>query len=241
MFSKQPFFNLHNIQNMKFSFNPSCTVHTWKVKPGQIGSAWEWSHWIGLKKSSTAISFWFWILEKFSKFWAASHENASNPPSYSAHGLHVHKPRSFPLNRAPQKARKSTIVLWITAREQNVQNWNLQNQKPKAADVLYKAYPMIPLSCGSNLAGRYLYINYNLFQGYQTKNWAAKLAENFAISERSSYHIFSMTIFMKVDGNICTCLLFCLANNLLHNIQNIKFSLNPSCTRWNPDDTGKCS
>ncbi len=38
-----------------------------------------------------------------------------------------------------------------------------------------------------------------------------------------------MTILMKVDGNICTCLLFCLANNLLHNIQNIKFSLNPSC------------
>ncbi len=119
----------HNIQNIKFSLNPSCTVHKLKVKPGQIGSAWEWSHCKGLKKLSTAISFWFWISEKFSKFWAASYKNASNPPSYSAHWSHVHKPRSFPLNRAPKNARKSTIVFWITAREQNIQNWNLKNIK----------------------------------------------------------------------------------------------------------------
>ncbi len=29
-------------------------------------------------------------------------------------------------------------------------------QKPIAVDVLFKAYPMVPLSCRSNLAGRYL-------------------------------------------------------------------------------------
>jgi hypothetical protein len=63
------------------------------------------------------------------------------------------------------------------------------------------------------------------FQGYQTRNWAAKFAENFAISGRSSCHIFSMTIFTKVAGNICTCLLCCLANNLLHNIQITKHKI----------------
>ncbi len=32
----------------------------------------------------------------------------------------------------------------------------LKNQKPIAVDVLFKAYPMVKLSCRSNLAGRYL-------------------------------------------------------------------------------------
>ncbi len=32
----------------------------------------------------------------------------------------------------------------------------LKNQKKIAVDVLFKAYPMIPLSCRSNLAGHYL-------------------------------------------------------------------------------------
>ncbi len=32
----------------------------------------------------------------------------------------------------------------------------LKNQKPIAVDVLFKAYPMVPPSCRSNLAGRYL-------------------------------------------------------------------------------------
>ncbi len=32
----------------------------------------------------------------------------------------------------------------------------LKNQKPIAVDVLFQAYPMVPLSCRFNLAGRYL-------------------------------------------------------------------------------------
>ncbi len=32
----------------------------------------------------------------------------------------------------------------------------LKNQKPIVVDVLFKAYPMVPLSCRSNLAGWYL-------------------------------------------------------------------------------------
>jgi hypothetical protein len=30
----------------------------------------------------------------------------------------------------------------------------LKNQKPISVDVFFKAYPMVPLSCRSNLAGR---------------------------------------------------------------------------------------
>jgi hypothetical protein len=32
----------------------------------------------------------------------------------------------------------------------------IKNQKPIAVDVLFKAYPMVPLSYRSNLAGGYL-------------------------------------------------------------------------------------
>jgi hypothetical protein len=32
----------------------------------------------------------------------------------------------------------------------------LKNLKPIAIDVLFKAYPMVPISCRSNLAGLYL-------------------------------------------------------------------------------------
>jgi hypothetical protein len=37
----------------------------------------------------------------------------------------------------------------------NIQDKKMKN-KPIAVDVLFKAYPMVPLSCRSNLAGRYL-------------------------------------------------------------------------------------
>jgi hypothetical protein len=38
----------------------------------------------------------------------------------------------------------------------NIQDQNLKKQKPLALDVLSEAYPMVPLSCRSNLARRYL-------------------------------------------------------------------------------------
>jgi hypothetical protein len=40
----------------------------------------------------------------------------------------------------------------------NIQNLKFKNQKPIAVDVLFKdkAYPKVPLSCRSNLAGQYL-------------------------------------------------------------------------------------
>ncbi len=54
-----------------------------KVPSGQIGSAWEWYHWIGLWKDINRymfliFKFWSWIFEKSSKFWAASYKNESN-------------------------------------------------------------------------------------------------------------------------------------------------------------------
>ncbi len=43
------------------------------IPSGQIGSAWEWYHWIGLKKSSTTIGFWFFNFsyEFLKKLWSS--------------------------------------------------------------------------------------------------------------------------------------------------------------------------
>jgi hypothetical protein len=38
----------------------------------------------------------------------------------------------------------------------NIQDQKLKNQKPIAVDVLFKAYPLVPFSGRSNLAGRSL-------------------------------------------------------------------------------------
>ncbi len=65
------------------SFNLAKWIANLKVPSGHIGSAWEWHHWIGLKKDINRYSFWFvkfwsWIFQKSSKFWAASFKNDSN-------------------------------------------------------------------------------------------------------------------------------------------------------------------
>jgi hypothetical protein len=54
-----------------------------KVQFGQIRSAWEWYHWIGLEKDINCyrfliFKFQFWISETTSKFWASSYKNESN-------------------------------------------------------------------------------------------------------------------------------------------------------------------
>jgi hypothetical protein len=51
---------MHEIGVTKVSFNQSSLSVTLKVPSGQIGSAWEWYNWIGLKKDiNHAICFWF--------------------------------------------------------------------------------------------------------------------------------------------------------------------------------------
>ncbi len=82
-------------------FRSTCT-DTWKVPSGQIGSSWEWYHWIGLEKDINHFYFQFCIFEKTSKFRAASFKNASNHPTCWDHGLYGYKWRSFPPNRAPK-------------------------------------------------------------------------------------------------------------------------------------------
>jgi hypothetical protein len=54
-----------------------------KVPSSQIGSTWEWYHWIGLEKDINRYRFWIflfhsWIFEKTWKFWDASCKNESN-------------------------------------------------------------------------------------------------------------------------------------------------------------------
>ncbi len=63
-----------------------------KVQSGQIGSAWEWYHWIGLEKDIIHYRLFFyfrsWIFDKSSKFWAALCKKWIQPPACSDHGLH---------------------------------------------------------------------------------------------------------------------------------------------------------
>jgi hypothetical protein len=64
-------------------FNFGLTAPLKVLPSGQIRSAWEWYHWIGLKKDINhdrflIFLFQFCIFEKTSKFWAASYINESN-------------------------------------------------------------------------------------------------------------------------------------------------------------------
>jgi hypothetical protein len=67
-----------------------------------------------------------------------------------------------------RSARGDTVLDWIgldTFLYLAAQNFELfkysrsklKNLNPIAVDVFFKAYPMVPFSCRSNLAGRYLY------------------------------------------------------------------------------------
>ncbi len=58
-----------------------CPWSSMYVLSGQIESAWEWYHWLGLEKNRhrfSIFSFQFWIFKNTSKFWAASYKNESN-------------------------------------------------------------------------------------------------------------------------------------------------------------------
>jgi hypothetical protein len=64
-----------------------------------------------------------------------------------------------PLDR-PGKGHQPDAFLYEAAQNFEIfskfQDQNLKIQKPIAVDVLFQAYPMLPISCRSNLAGRYL-------------------------------------------------------------------------------------
>ncbi len=76
---------LHILRSASFSvfLSQMFSVFYLKVPSGQIGSTWEWYHWISLEKDINhyrflIFKFYSWIFEKTSKFWAASCKNQSN-------------------------------------------------------------------------------------------------------------------------------------------------------------------
>jgi hypothetical protein len=65
----------------------------------------------------------------------------------------------FYANRDPNKQEIGFIYAWSGSELWSLFKYSrvkLKNQKSIAVNVLFKAYPMVPLSCRSNLAGRYL-------------------------------------------------------------------------------------
>ncbi len=115
-----------------------------KIPSGQIGSAWEWYHWIGLEKDIN-----HYIFEKTSKFWATSCKKASNPPDCSVRGLHVLKPQSFLPNRACSKnAGEISIVLWISARKWRIPSFRNRNQNRATLWRIFSSNESAPANRG---------------------------------------------------------------------------------------------
>ncbi len=89
----------------------------------QIGSAWEWYHWIGLEMDFNCyrfliFDFWSWIFDKSSKVLRRFMQKWIQPPTCLDHGLHVLKPRYFPPNRAPKMRERHQLFfgLWLLKR-----------------------------------------------------------------------------------------------------------------------------
>jgi hypothetical protein len=110
---------------------------TLKVPSVQIGSAWEWYHWIGLEKDINRyrilfFKFWSWIFEKRTKFWAL---NTKMNPNSSLFVLFIY----LHTNRDPNNRIRCIFVfsgseLWTPFKYSRSK---LKNQKPKAVDVLF--------------------------------------------------------------------------------------------------------
>jgi len=92
-----------------------------KVPSGQIESAWEWYHWIGLKKSSSAIGFWFliWVMNFLKKLWSCNplHSKMNSTSCLFGSRFVWAQTATFSAESCSKNARKSTFVLWITTRE----------------------------------------------------------------------------------------------------------------------------
>ena len=92
--------------------------HILKVLSGQIGSAWECYHWIGLETDINRylfliFIFWSCIFKTTLKLLAAACKKASNPPACSVHELHVLKLRSFSSNRAPKMRERYQLFFGL--------------------------------------------------------------------------------------------------------------------------------
>ncbi len=110
-----------------------------KVPSGQTGSAWEWYHWRGLKKVFSPTDFWFLIF---------SFEYLKR--LQSSESLHTKMPLIF-INFCMKRLR--------TLKSFQIFKTEIKKSKTYSGwcdDVPFQAYPTVPLSCRSNLAGRYL-------------------------------------------------------------------------------------
>jgi hypothetical protein len=71
----------------------------------------------------------------------------------------------------------------------------LKNKKPMPVDVLFKAYPMIPLSCRSNLAGQYF--------RRQQKSLAFFRYSPFSVASCSEWNLGQCRISLETSFTFC--------------------------------------
>ena len=89
-----------------------------KVLSGQIGSTWEWYHWIGLEKDINRRRFYIFfisLLNIWKDFKSLSRfmKKRIQPPTCLDHSLHVIKPRYFPPNRAPKMRERHQLFFGL--------------------------------------------------------------------------------------------------------------------------------
>ncbi len=137
------------------------------------------NHWIGLEKDINRYRFFIFYfaleyLKKTSKFWAVSFKNESNlllvRITHDLHKIlsidvspafleHISAEKKIAVwaraNRDPNKQEIGFIFAWSSSELWTLIKYSrvkIKNKKPLAVDVLFKAYPMVPLSRRTNLA-----------------------------------------------------------------------------------------
>ena len=123
------------------------------------------SYWLAhfhLMKKSAKVLLYFGLdcgMMEFFYLRAAIQRTIDASPAFMEYGLAKKFAAWAHANRDPNKQE-----VWIqicmkrlrTLKSFKIFKSEIKNLKPIAVDVLLKGFPMIPLSCRSNLAGRYL-------------------------------------------------------------------------------------
>ncbi len=92
------------------------------------------------------------------------HPNQNSATFWRIFSSNKHVPanrkKGFYTNHNPNKQEVGFNFVWSGSELWSLFKYSkvkVKNQKHKAVDVLFQAFPMVPLSCRSNLAGRYLF------------------------------------------------------------------------------------
>ncbi len=92
-----------------------------KLPSGQIRSEWEWFHWTGLKRTSTAIGFLFFIfdLKYFIRVQSSEplHAKMNSTSCLFGSRFACAQTAIFSAEPSSKNGEETSIVLWITARE----------------------------------------------------------------------------------------------------------------------------